>query len=196
VCFPYVFIFAAYNISPFIASVAEKARRFFQACTSTRDGTPSEIFRLSSGTDPSPAPSTVGKPVITLDDAESFVDAIVIDNDVHSLRKTGTKSASETGGSQSQHTGSGAGNHMLDAHDDNSYYQGGFRSWIRWRAWPQVAEFFEPRMPDEKTEREFQAQSWHANKSLALSVFYLEACQNYLTTMPVLPRFVRPRSYF
>ncbi|KAJ7032423.1 hypothetical protein C8F04DRAFT_959067 [Mycena alexandri] len=68
---------------------------------------------------------------------------------------------------------------------DDRNYQGGFRSWLlcAWirqtpsdrlgthlcgadRGWPVIVDFFEPRFPDH--EEEFQRQTWHSVKILAL----------------------------
>ncbi|KAJ7649885.1 hypothetical protein FB45DRAFT_730336 [Roridomyces roridus] len=38
---------------------------------------------------------------------------------------------------------------------------------MRYRGWPIVVDFFEPRLPDQ--EAEFQTQSWHSNKILAFA---------------------------
>ncbi|KAJ7725283.1 hypothetical protein DFH07DRAFT_758711 [Mycena maculata] len=59
--------------------------------------------------------------------------------------------------------------HRLDftGLDDDNHYQGGLRSWIRHRGWPQVVDFFEPRFLEH--EEEYQTQHWHTHKILAFS---------------------------
>ncbi|KAJ7476231.1 hypothetical protein FB451DRAFT_1033745 [Mycena latifolia] len=59
--------------------------------------------------------------------------------------------------------------HRLDLSglDDEKHYQGGWLSWIRYRGWPHVVDFFEPRFAEQ--EEEYQTQSWHSVKILAFS---------------------------
>ncbi|KAJ7707367.1 hypothetical protein B0H17DRAFT_918003 [Mycena rosella] len=50
---------------------------------------------------------------------------------------------------------------------DEKHYQGGFISWIQYRGWPQIVDFFEPRFSEQ--EGEYQMQNWHSGKILAFS---------------------------
>ncbi|KAJ7094271.1 hypothetical protein C8R44DRAFT_645383 [Mycena epipterygia] len=50
---------------------------------------------------------------------------------------------------------------------DDKHYQGGLVSWIQYRGWPQVVDFFEPSFPQH--EEEFQTQTWHSVKGLAFA---------------------------
>ncbi|KAJ7024754.1 hypothetical protein C8F04DRAFT_1130467 [Mycena alexandri] len=101
---------------------------------------------------------------------ESFLDAVVVDNDGHvedrpGLHQSDSSQRSGQGGSNS----TGLGMHRTDPHyaGDDRHYQGGLKSWLLYRGWPEVVDFFEPRLPEH--EEEFQKQSWHSVKLIAFS---------------------------
>ncbi|KAJ7471487.1 hypothetical protein B0H11DRAFT_1867672 [Mycena galericulata] len=153
--------------------IGEYLRKVWRVCTTTLDGSLSETFKLVSSDDSDARTSASGmsKPTAVAGDNDSFLDAIVVDEQHHEekappLHQSDSSQRSGHGGSNS----TGLINmHRLDFSGlaDDKHYQGGFVSWIRYRGWPQVVDFFEPRFPEH--EEEFQVQSWHSNKMLAFS---------------------------
>ncbi|KDQ58477.1 hypothetical protein JAAARDRAFT_57408 [Jaapia argillacea MUCL 33604] len=46
-------------------------------------------------------------------------------------------------------------------------YQGGVLEWLRWRCWPAVLLFFDPKFEDSDRETEFQKHFWFSSKALS-----------------------------
>ncbi|KAJ7854135.1 hypothetical protein B0H13DRAFT_2358617 [Mycena leptocephala] len=147
--------------------------KLWRVCTTTLEGSLSDTFKLVSSDDSDEArtsASGVSKLAAKVGDADSFLDAVVVDNEDHvevkgpGLHQSDSSQRSGQGGSNS----TGLGMHRLDFHgDDGQHYQGGLKSWIIYRGWPEVVAFFEPRLPEH--EEEFQRQTWHSNKLLAFA---------------------------
>ncbi|KAJ7471558.1 hypothetical protein B0H11DRAFT_2433686 [Mycena galericulata] len=175
--------------TPLIGRITDSAlagyvQRLWRICTTTYDGSLSETFKLDDSEAQTSA-SAMSKPIALAGDGDSFLDAVVVENDDHVEVKIPPHHQSDG----SQRSGYGGSNstglnntHMLDFSglDDDPHYQGSFTSWIRHRGWPQVVHFFEPRFPEH--EEEYQTQEWHSHKILAFSaslflilnwVFYL-----------------------
>ncbi|KAJ7081771.1 hypothetical protein B0H15DRAFT_932791 [Mycena belliarum] len=151
----------------------EFIQKIWRVCTTTLDGSLSETFKLVSSDDSDARTSASGlsKAAAKIaSDGDSFLDAVVVDNDEHSvepppLHQSDSSQRSGHGGSNS----TGVGVHRLDfggPSDERHYHQGGVVSWIRYRGWPAVVDFFEPRLDQEE---EYQMQNWHSVKILAFS---------------------------
>ncbi|KAJ7826332.1 hypothetical protein B0H13DRAFT_2374478 [Mycena leptocephala] len=166
------------NRFPLVGRVKDSAvggfvYKLWRVCTTTLEGSLSDTFKLVSSDDSDEArtsASGVSKLAAKVGDADSFLDAVVVDNEDHvevkgpGLHQSDSSQRSGQGGSNS----TGLGMHRLDFHgDDGHHYQGGLKSWIIYRGWPEVVAFFEPRLPEH--EEEFQRQTWHSNKLLAFA---------------------------
>ncbi|KAJ7238585.1 hypothetical protein B0H12DRAFT_1056947 [Mycena haematopus] len=146
--------------------------QLWRVCTSSLEGSLSETFKLVSSDDSDDArTSASGKIATNVGDDDSYLDAVVVDNDDYleaqapGHHQSDSSQRSGQGGSNSTQTGPGF---HRDFHDDNGqHYQGGLKSWIIYRGWPEVVNFFEPRLPEH--EEEFQRQNWHSTKLLAFS---------------------------
>ncbi|KAJ7814065.1 hypothetical protein B0H13DRAFT_2684206 [Mycena leptocephala] len=150
---------------------AESLRKLWRTCTATADGSLSETFKLDTDGTSASGMSNV-KPLANTGDSDSLLDVVVVDNEERTEEKAahqsdGSSMRSGHGGSNSTGTGPGHRHDFRGFNDDPTYYQGGLKSWIRYRGWPQVVEFFEPRFPEH--EEEYQAQTWHSGKLLAFS---------------------------
>ncbi|KAF7374514.1 Histidine kinase domain-containing protein [Mycena sanguinolenta] len=168
------------NRFPFIGrakdtTVGNWLYQLWRICTTTLEGSLSETFKLVSSDDSDDArtsASGMSKITAKVGDDDSYLDAVVVDNDDHldALapglgHQSDSSQRSGQGGSNSTQTGLGM---HRDFHgDDGQHYQGGFKSWVIYRGWPEVVEFFEPRLPEH--EAEFQRQTWHSTKLLAFS---------------------------
>ncbi|KAJ6561985.1 hypothetical protein B0H19DRAFT_1143223 [Mycena capillaripes] len=154
------------------SAVGDFVYKLWRVCTTTLEGSLSETFKLVSSDDSDDArTSASGKIAVAAQagDDDSFLDAVVVDNDDHieekpALHQSDSSQRSGQGGSNS--TGLGMYRHEFHG-GDSQHYQGGLKSWIMYRGWPEVVEFFEPRLPDH--EEEFQRQSWHSTKLLAFA---------------------------
>ncbi|KAJ7143295.1 hypothetical protein C8R43DRAFT_1014992 [Mycena crocata] len=166
------------NHLPLIGRVKDSAlgghiQKLWRICTTTHDGSLSETFKLVSSDDSDARTSASGmsKAPAVGGDGDSFLDAVVVDNDDHpeekapQLHQSDSSQRSGHGGSNS--TGVGLQKLEFGGFDDEKYYQGGLVSWIRYRGWPQVVDFFEPSFPEH--EEEYQMQSWHSVKLLTFS---------------------------
>lgn len=111
------------------------------------------------------------------DDSDFLLDAVVVGDDLPTPNQpaaaSATRSSAKHSDTGSLHNGSnstaGYGVPRRGSGLDNeSYYQGGVVSWFRYRAWPVVSEFFEPRLP--VNEEDFLNQTWHSVKTLTLYV--------------------------
>ncbi|KAJ7620831.1 hypothetical protein DFH06DRAFT_62275 [Mycena polygramma] len=147
--------------------------KIWRVCTSTVEGSLPDTFRLVGSEDSEARTSVSGMSRVKAEigDDDSFLDAVVVDNDDHigpsgpALPQSDSSQRSGLGGSAS----TGLGMHKAEYYGgDSQDYQGDFRSWVMHRGWPVVAEFFEPRMPPEH-EEDFQRQSWHSTKRLAFA---------------------------
>ncbi|KAJ6585562.1 hypothetical protein B0H19DRAFT_1110156 [Mycena capillaripes] len=152
------------------SALADRARKLWQVCTTTIDGSLSETFKLDTDGQTSASGMSDLKPSMNLGDGDSVLSAVVVDNDERTekgsppLRHTDASSVHSGHGSST-----GPGRHRVDfgTFGDSNHYKGGLRSWLRYRGWPQVVDFFEPRFPEH--EEEYQAQTWHSGKLLAFS---------------------------
>lgn len=102
------------------------------------------------------------------DDSDWVVDEIVVAGETensHHKSEHGTNTGTRPSDTSSIH-------HFSIVEED--LYRGGVYSWLRWRAWPAVYTFFEPRFEDRDREMEFQKQAWYQSKSLA---FYASLCE-------------------
>ncbi|KAJ7158462.1 hypothetical protein C8R46DRAFT_1354446 [Mycena filopes] len=156
------------------SSVGGYVYKLWRVCTTTLEGSLSETFKLVSSDDSDDArtsASGMSKVAAMVGDDDSFLDAVVVDNDDHvedkpALHQSDSSQRSGQGGSNS----TGLGMHREHFHGiggDDRHYQGGFKSWLLYRGWPEVVDFFEPRFPEH--EEEFQRQTWHSVKLLAFS---------------------------
>ncbi|KAJ7098566.1 hypothetical protein B0H15DRAFT_878328 [Mycena belliarum] len=151
----------------------EYTQKLWRICTTTNDGSLSETFKLMSSDESDARTSASGTSKIAAKlggDSDSFLEAVVVDNDDHlveppPLRQSDSSQHSGHGGSNS--TGVGMHPQHFASPHDARYYQGGLVSWIRYCGWPQVVDFFEPRLPEQ--EEEYQIQNWHSVKILAFS---------------------------
>jgi hypothetical protein len=110
--------------------------KLWRVCTTTLEGSLSDTFKLVSSDDSDEArtsASGVSKLAAKVGDADSFLDAVVVDNEDHvevkgpGLHQSDSSQRSGQGGSNS----TGLGMHRLDFHgDDGHHYQGGLKSWI------------------------------------------------------------------
>ncbi|KAF8141078.1 hypothetical protein K438DRAFT_1922614 [Mycena galopus ATCC 62051] len=146
--------------------------QLWRICTTTLEGSLSETFKLVSSDDSDDArtsASGLSKLKAEVGNDDSFLDAVVVDNDwepaVPDLHQSDSSQRSGQGGSNSTQTGLGM--HRDFQGDDGQHYQGGLKSWIMYRGWPEVVDFFEPKLPEH--EEEFQRQDWHSTKLLAFS---------------------------
>ncbi|KAJ7364444.1 hypothetical protein DFH08DRAFT_1016826, partial [Mycena albidolilacea] len=146
--------------------------QLWRVCTTTLEGSLSDTFRLVSSNDSDDArtsASGMSKVAAMVGEDDSYLDAVVVDNDDHleaqALHQSDSSQRSGQGGSNSTQTGLGM--HREFYSDDGQHYQGGFKSWILYRGWPEIVDFFEPRLDDH--EEDFQRQSWHSTKLLAFS---------------------------
>ncbi|KAJ6545097.1 hypothetical protein DFH09DRAFT_1509542 [Mycena vulgaris] len=157
------------------SALAVNIQKLWKVCTTTLDGSLSETFKLVSSDDSDARTSASGVTKIEPKegDGDSFLDAVVVDNDEYSednlrgpqLHQSDSSQRSGHGGSNS--TGLGMHRPEFSGFDAEKHYQGGFTSWVRYRGWPIVVDFFEPRFPEQ--EAEYQMQSWHSVKILAFS---------------------------
>lgn len=107
------------------------------------------------------------------DGSDWVVDEIVVAGDDSDPRYGQSGSERDTT-TRSKHSGSAggsirrsAGGHGAASADAN-YHQGGYWSWVRLVAWPNVKVFFDPRFEDPEQENEFQKLSWYSSKPWAL----------------------------
>ncbi|KAJ7765299.1 hypothetical protein B0H16DRAFT_1883289 [Mycena metata] len=150
----------------------------WRVCTTTLEGSLSETFRLVGSEDDTDARTSVsGMSKLAAQigkdgGGDDFLDAVVVDNDDHIDEKhesgqhqSDSSMRSGQGGSNS----TGLGMHRTDVRHggDDRNYQGGVRSWLLYRGWPALVDFFEPRFPEH--EEEFQRQTWHSVKLLAFA---------------------------
>ncbi|KAK7033443.1 histidine kinase domain-containing protein [Favolaschia claudopus] len=145
----------------------------WRVCTTSQDGSLSDTFRLVSSDDSEDArtsQSGMSRVAAKIGDGDSYLDAVVVDNEDHlelplHHHSTSSQHSGGQGGSNSTQTGLGMPREFHGS--DDQHYQGGFLSWIRHRGWPEVVEFFEPNLGEH--EAEFQKQTWHTNKPLAFA---------------------------
>ncbi|KAJ7076610.1 hypothetical protein C8R43DRAFT_1179288 [Mycena crocata] len=149
-------------------------QKLWRVCTTTLDGSLSETFKIIS-TDGGDAASDVSKAAAIGGDGDSFLNAVIVDNDDYADAKAPPlhqpRSSRRSGhGESGDITRSGIGLHRFGLggfEDGPHYYRGGLVPWIRHRGWPQVVNFFEPTFMEH--EEEYQMQTWHSNKLLAFS---------------------------
>ncbi|KAJ7602458.1 hypothetical protein DFH06DRAFT_360709 [Mycena polygramma] len=142
----------------------------WRVCTTTLEGSLSDTFRLVGSEDSEARTSASGlsKVIVKTADDDSFLDAVVVDNDEHAMAG-GPQSDSSMRSGQGGSSSTGLGMHWAEFHGGESqHYQGGFKSWTMHRGWPEVVEFFEPRFPEEE-ELEYQRQNWHSTKPVAFA---------------------------
>ncbi|KAJ7738372.1 hypothetical protein B0H16DRAFT_1891390 [Mycena metata] len=139
--------------------------RLWRACTTTPDGSLSDTFKLFANDDTDAHTSASGgSRFVPKEVADgSFLDVVVVDHEEHPETKPLARDKAES---------SGPGSTVLGTHepeffgldDEPGQYQGGFWSWIQYRGWPEVVDFFEPKFTEH--EEEYQRQIWHARKGL------------------------------
>jgi hypothetical protein len=103
------------------------------------------------------------------EEAEWVVDEIVVDGDdteVH--RHLGSDKGTGTGTRRTESQASDHGGGESHSIPPESYLTPGFQSWMRWRAWPMLYSFFDPRFDEPEREWEFQKLAWYTNKRFTL----------------------------
>ncbi|KAF7308311.1 Histidine kinase domain-containing protein [Mycena chlorophos] len=141
--------------------------KLWRLCTTTNDGSMSDTFKLVSSDDSDGVSSTSGrtKPEVG-GDGDSFLDAIVVDHDDVDDKPVGphqSDSSQRSGGQGgSNSTAQNVHRFYSSGLEYENHYTGGFRSWIVYRLWPRMVEFFEPRLLDH--EEEYQTLNWHSSK--------------------------------
>ncbi|KAJ7578032.1 hypothetical protein C8J56DRAFT_970206 [Mycena floridula] len=151
-------------------SFAHHLQQLWKVCTTTLDGSLSETFRLVSSDENSDAASGVTRVNLGEEaDGDTFLDAVVVDNDgAHSEEKPQPSNSSQKSGHGGGSNSTGRMNQRMETFhgmDDSQYYQGDLKSWIKYRFWPRIVTFFAPRFPEH--EEEYQSQMWHSVKILA-----------------------------
>ncbi|KAJ7028442.1 hypothetical protein C8F04DRAFT_1398958 [Mycena alexandri] len=141
---------------PWYVAFTGRVRQLWRICTTTTDGSLSETFKLVISDSDDASASGTGKISAEIAADDSFLEAVVVDNHGHPEPVPAPRDKSD---SSSTEFG------VLD--EDPTHRTRGFRSWIQYRAWPQVVDFFEPRSPEH--EEEYQTESWHSRKGLAFS---------------------------
>jgi hypothetical protein len=109
--------------------------QLWRVCTTTLEGSLSDTFKLVSSNDSDDArtsASGMSKVAAMVGEDDSYLDAVVVDNDDHlevqALHQSDSSQRSGQGGSNSTQTGLGM--HREFYSDDGQHYQGGFKSWI------------------------------------------------------------------
>ncbi|KAJ7738360.1 hypothetical protein B0H16DRAFT_96691 [Mycena metata] len=144
-------------------ALTDRVRQLWRVCTTTRDGSLAETFKLVGSDSDDASASGAGKISTKVAPEDSFLDAVVVDNHGHPEPAPPPRAKSD-----SSSTGFTPGTLELGILDeDTTQHTRGFNSWIQYRAWPRVVDFFEPRFPGH--EENYQAQSWHSRKVLAFS---------------------------
>ncbi|KAF7364710.1 Histidine kinase domain-containing protein [Mycena venus] len=153
------------------SAFADRVHKLWRICTTTADGSLSETFKLDTDQTSGSGLSSgkLGAKTGSTGDSDSFVDAIVVDNDETHTEDKDIPPVYHSDGSslRSGNGGSTSTTHRFDLRGDSKHYQGGLKSWIQYRGWPQVVEFFEPRFSEH--EEDYQAQTWRSGKLLAFS---------------------------
>ncbi|KAJ7738390.1 hypothetical protein B0H16DRAFT_1424929 [Mycena metata] len=139
--------------------------RLWRACTTTPDGSLSDTFKLFANDDTDAHTSASGgSRFVPREVADgSFLDVVVVDHDEHPETKPLARDKAESSGPGSTALGTHKPE-LFGLDDEPGQYQGGFWSWIQYRGWPEVVDFFEPKFTEH--EEEYQRQIWHARKGL------------------------------
>ncbi|KAJ7577996.1 hypothetical protein C8J56DRAFT_363862 [Mycena floridula] len=132
--------------------------KLWNACTTTDRGSLSETFKLNSSNS-APTVSSGDRRLPPLNDDAAVLDVVVVDEeDPHSQGKASPTSSLH--GPESQN-----GSHFA-ADPANSYHSShGFYPFIRFKALPAIARFFDPKFQEDETA--YLDQSWYAAKPLA-----------------------------
>ena len=148
-------------------------RRVVNHITSVSTGSPSDGLGDGTASEGSVPLTFAGAGDADKDDTDWVVDEVVVSDDPdypHNKSDRGTNTGTRRSDTSSVRHGV---NNTEGGEDDQDFYTGGPVNWIRWRAWPAVYGFFDPRFDDSDKELEFQKQSWYSSKAFA---FYGAMC--------------------
>ncbi|EIM79723.1 uncharacterized protein STEHIDRAFT_126395 [Stereum hirsutum FP-91666 SS1] len=162
-------------------------RQVLSKITSASTGSPSDGLN-NDGSESSASASTSLGGLISAgqrhtaaekDGGDWVLDEVVVDGEggdrpgthVHGSEKdTGTKqSESGQGSVRGVHGGYEGGSRSGGSTDawDTGRDTGGLWGLLRWRLWPVMAEFFDPRFEDPAFEEDYQKQMWYSTKAFA-----------------------------
>ncbi|KDQ58727.1 hypothetical protein JAAARDRAFT_206584 [Jaapia argillacea MUCL 33604] len=94
------------------------------------------------------------------DGGDWFVNEVVLTGEDSQHRDLGSDKATSRPSDSDSHS------IHRGASGDSHQYQGGLCEWLRWRCWPVVYLFFDPKFEDAEREADFQNQCWYSSKAL------------------------------